>query len=325
MAKKKGPPYVDDPGCKYVVIDDPWPGHASGKDRGQDYFNRLGAWVWYMLGKKHEPEYLYSVNTRAEVIVELPEDTDITPILGAHTWRKFLSRGDQADIKRKSFVFEYNYKAHGRPENHNWLRHTPHDKPAALFALPLPASRVRTPTPEPVPQPDTSLFVPYQAPAHYHADISEVTTGAGPSATSQNEIAQPEALDDATEEADPPRLYVGKHDPYEEEDAALRILKQEPLESPLYTPAEHSAMTDRPIKREEPVQEHIPSDKFIAAVERYQQRQRAVQATTPSYSPDPRTRDPRLANRQSPAASLKRVHRDEEEAFVKRIKTEPDY
>lgn len=63
MAKKKGPPYTDDPGCKYITIEDPWPGHASGKDRTGVYYNWLGAWVYFMLGKKAGPEVIFSVNT----------------------------------------------------------------------------------------------------------------------------------------------------------------------------------------------------------------------------------------------------------------------
>jgi hypothetical protein len=48
MAKKKGPPYLDDPGCKYVVIIDPW-GMESAKDRNQEDVNRLGSWIGFML------------------------------------------------------------------------------------------------------------------------------------------------------------------------------------------------------------------------------------------------------------------------------------
>ncbi len=60
---KRGPPYDDDPGCKYIVIEDPWPGNAIGKARDERYFNLLCAWVRFMLGKAHEVECVYVVNT----------------------------------------------------------------------------------------------------------------------------------------------------------------------------------------------------------------------------------------------------------------------
>lgn len=63
MAKKKGTLYTDDPGCKYVVVEDPWPGNAKGSNRKDLYYNYLGAWVYYMLGKTAGPEYIYSMNT----------------------------------------------------------------------------------------------------------------------------------------------------------------------------------------------------------------------------------------------------------------------
>ena len=61
---KRGPPYDDDPGCKYIVIEDPWPGNATGKDRQlMPFFNHLSAWVRFMLGKTLEVECIYHVNT----------------------------------------------------------------------------------------------------------------------------------------------------------------------------------------------------------------------------------------------------------------------
>ena len=63
MPKKKGPPYTDDPGCRYIVIEDPWPGNAIGKARSEVYFNHLCTWVYFMLDKKAEAEAVYSLNT----------------------------------------------------------------------------------------------------------------------------------------------------------------------------------------------------------------------------------------------------------------------
>lgn len=46
--KKKGPPYLEEPPAKYLVIEHPW-GMKSGKERAQRCVDNLGAWVRYML------------------------------------------------------------------------------------------------------------------------------------------------------------------------------------------------------------------------------------------------------------------------------------
>ena len=60
---KKGPPYDDDPGCKYIVIENPWPGNKTGKSRDPLFYNQVCAWVRFMLDKAEEPECVFSVNT----------------------------------------------------------------------------------------------------------------------------------------------------------------------------------------------------------------------------------------------------------------------
>jgi hypothetical protein len=46
--KKKGPPYLDEPDCKYVVIVDPW-GMVNAQDRKEIDVHRVGAWIRFML------------------------------------------------------------------------------------------------------------------------------------------------------------------------------------------------------------------------------------------------------------------------------------
>ncbi|TCD71363.1 hypothetical protein EIP91_011134 [Steccherinum ochraceum] len=175
--------YLDNPGCTYLVIEDPWPGHKQGADRRKTtgYFEFMSAWIFYMLGKTANPSVIYTVDTRKVVIAELPEGTDITPILGAHHWHKFLEPCTHPN--RVSYVFEYNYKNKGRPEEHNWYenfisegREPPervrdkfpvkHPYPPPSWASPgagcsdialrLPPTRVKTPTPPPTPAPQPS-------------------------------------------------------------------------------------------------------------------------------------------------------------------------
>ncbi|KAI0370192.1 hypothetical protein BV20DRAFT_1035959 [Pilatotrama ljubarskyi] len=288
MAKKKGPPYTDDPGCKYIVIEDPWPGNPTGnlKARNQVYFNHLCTWVYFMLGKAHEAEAVFSVNTRSEVILRLPETVDLTPILGAHPWRKFLSRGDAKDKDRVSYVFEYNYRLKGEPASHSWVETypsvsgdppphlrfpvvfpyphvswaSPKGKNCADLALPLPATR------QPTPVPDTSGFVPYQHP-------SQLTAG-----TVDNARPRP---DQASETEHKPKGKLGKIDPYEEESNALRSLRSESLD--VHAPVKQEG-SDARVKGDpgEPVVKHEfelygPSKSFRNTVERLQQARNSSQ------------------------------------------------
>ena len=57
------------------------------------------------------------------MIVQLSEDFDITPILGAHVWREVLAWGDSKYLNRVSFVFEYNYRIRGHPGSRMLLFH----------------------------------------------------------------------------------------------------------------------------------------------------------------------------------------------------------
>ncbi|OCH95994.1 hypothetical protein OBBRIDRAFT_787842 [Obba rivulosa] len=321
--KKKGPPYFDDPGCKFIVIDDPWPGNKFGKDRKSDYYNVLSAWVRFMLGKKHWVEFVYSVNTRADVIVQLPEDVDIAPILGAHKWYNFLARGDQKDRHRVSYVFEYNYRDRGQPSNHGWQPHEPllEEPPAHLrfpvkFPYPppswaspvgrscqdlarhLPGTRQRTPTPPPPlpppPPPDRSLYEPYEPPSHYSAHLPDTNPAQG--------VPDDDHVEQVKAEPEQPRLYVRKLDPYEEEEAALEFVKQEQVDAPLaeIPPVKQEAIeihvkseapeTRVPAPEPPPESRSEPSNRFLAMFERLERMNATQVATQPDIRPEPSDR-----------------------------------
>ncbi|KAH9947287.1 hypothetical protein B0H21DRAFT_739662 [Amylocystis lapponica] len=279
MAKKKGPPYTDDPGCKFIVIDDPWPGNAAGRDRKDAYWNLLGAWVWYMLDKKEIPDTIYSVNTRAEVIVRLPEQVDIEPILGAHAWITFLHHGAEADRHRVSCIFEYNYRIKGDPAYHNWAEHMP------IGGEP-PANR-RFPVKFPYPPPgwaspahknsrDISLSLPPTRERVPVVDVPVVDpSGAANNVHPPTPVARTEVTvePEATQEEQPAQAHVAKPDPYEEEDVALQFVKQEPVDSDVRagrrTEGEvKQEPTDVPVKREE-IPEPQHSAEYLAEFERY--------------------------------------------------------
>ncbi|KAI0824624.1 hypothetical protein BC628DRAFT_1419742 [Trametes gibbosa] len=326
--KKKGPPYTDDPGCKYVVIEDPWPGNATGKARTQVFYNHLCTWVYFMLGKEHQPEAVYSVNTRGEVIVQLPQDVDLTPILGAHAWRKCLSRGNAQDKDRVSYVFEYNYRNRGEPGNRtdppltvpqwhhadagngadNWLETyptvsgdpPPHLKfpviypyPRASYASPkgkncADLALPLPPTRQPTPIPDTSLFEPYEHPSQ----ISSRTV----------EGAHARPREDPRPAPTPPNApsvtgKLGKMDPYDEETHNLRSLKQEVQGG--QPPVKHESSNNRPksdpdVRAVKPEPElYGPSKTFRNAVERLQQARAGgdvAPANPPHDGMDPRVK-----------------------------------
>ncbi|KAH9843992.1 uncharacterized protein C8Q71DRAFT_730852 [Rhodofomes roseus] len=297
---KKGPPYTDDPECKYVVVEDPFPGHRTGKARDQAYWDWLSGWVYYMTGKKADPTSIYFVHTKDEVIVQLPEEYDVTPILGVHVWREVLKWGQERDKDRVSYVFEYNYRNHGRPESHGWEEAWPtgggpndpnkfpvkfpyphphwatvRGRNCASLALPLPRTRERTPTPPP---PEPILFEPYEAPAHL-ADARN--------AQLDEELHEPEEQDvkPTIGVPLPGQFFVDKRDPYEEEDAALRLVKQEPSNDPILVKAEPSEVI---VKQEhpEPRAEPQPSEAFLAAFNRLE-RTRAGQESSAKREPSP--------------------------------------
>ncbi|KAI0068980.1 hypothetical protein BV25DRAFT_1817903 [Artomyces pyxidatus] len=109
------------------------------------------------------------MNTRNEVIVQLPYNTNIEPVLGVHKWSQFLKKWVR-NPNAVSYVFEYNYRMNGDPAKHSWREWMTSEIPIPdhVFAqpypapswaapppslinlsLPLPKSRERTPTPKP--------------------------------------------------------------------------------------------------------------------------------------------------------------------------------
>ena len=143
MPKKTGPPYLDIPDYKYIVIIDPW-GMSNAKDRKQIDVDRVGAWIRFMLrnqaqdGRDILPEAVFMRGTvstllyfcssgrfknfifaqQTEVIIQLPEYIELDPILGEHRWPEILNNLDGPNrSKTASYIFEYNYRNNGEPGN----------------------------------------------------------------------------------------------------------------------------------------------------------------------------------------------------------------
>ncbi len=54
--------------------------------------------------------------------MQLPQDVDIVPILGAHPWRNILTAGNPRDANRVSYVFAYDYRNKGEPSKRTYAR-----------------------------------------------------------------------------------------------------------------------------------------------------------------------------------------------------------
>ncbi|TBU32041.1 hypothetical protein BD311DRAFT_751189 [Dichomitus squalens] len=290
---KRAPPYEDDPGCKYIVISDPWPGNKSGKERGEIYWNLLAAWVRFMLNKEHEAISVYSVNTRNDVIVQLPEEADIVPILGAHPWIKVLSSGHPRDRERVSYVFAYDYRMKGEPDNHNWLAHYPTesgDPPAHIrFPVKFPYPHVSWASPKGKSCGDLALPMPPMRQPTPVRDISRFTPYEHASQLTSSNITAVEAISDgkAQIQQDHHQQTPRKPDPYasSEEAISLRAYRQDTLDVKPGVKREDGARVKMEAVKPEP-ELYGPSKSFRAAIEELQRARAAGEPMTASNEPE---------------------------------------
>ncbi|KAJ3481176.1 hypothetical protein NLI96_g7837 [Meripilus lineatus] len=110
--KRKVKQYPEHPDYKFIVVGNPWPATKHGRDRDFKFYCTVTAWLEFMLGQKDLVQSIYSINTRDDIIVAVPKDTDILPILGAHDWNRFMQNKSRRGM---SYIFEFNYTAKGDP------------------------------------------------------------------------------------------------------------------------------------------------------------------------------------------------------------------
>ncbi|KAG6382193.1 hypothetical protein JVT61DRAFT_844 [Boletus reticuloceps] len=129
---KTGPPYTDIPKEVYVVATHPWGMNRNPRERGQHDFDRIASWAQFSLQQAglcggHVPtiEYIYSMGTRDEIILQFAEGTDIIPLLGEHRWANFWKHCPDPNDLRSTCVFLYNWRKNGDPANHNWTENFP--------------------------------------------------------------------------------------------------------------------------------------------------------------------------------------------------------
>lgn len=202
MPKSRGPPYADPPPATYIVIIRPWSVASPPKRTQQDY-DRVGTWIAYILwdaaGRSRSIpniESIYRMKTHDEMIIQLPLETDISPLLGEHHWPTFVKGWKHnGGAGQSTLVFLYNWRNNGDPANHNWEEFFPN-------ILPLHSVPIKSPYPHPslakLPSTLTSLALPIPQ-GHIEMGIKQ----------------EPEC---------DPHEFLGKCDPYELEEDAKGIL-----------------------------------------------------------------------------------------------------
>lgn len=240
MPKSRGPPYADPPPATYIVVIRPWSVAPPPKRTQQDY-DRVGTWIAYILWEaagrgRSIPniESIYRMKTRDETIIQLPLETDTSPLLGEHHWPSFV-KGWKHDggAGQSTLVFLYNWKNNGDPANHNWEEFFPN-------ILPLSSVPIKSPYPHPswakLPSTLTSLALPIPK-GYIEVGIEQL-----------QELER--ELPELSGKCDPYELEEGAKDllssvkPELEEDTKLGIIKNE-SEDPGTEAASSHAFADR--------------------------------------------------------------------------------
>ncbi|KAI0347479.1 hypothetical protein BDW22DRAFT_531956 [Trametopsis cervina] len=295
---KGGKMYDDDPGCKYMVIENPWP-KCEASRRTDRWFQHVGAWLWYASDKTVLPEEIYYVKTKDELVASYAKDADITPLLGQHDWRQFTLKEPVDPKGCWSYMFEFDYGTKGHPADHQWASYALPDltKDVHLQRGALP---IRQPYPRPVwansrdglrscrdlalPMPEVKAQPPVPSPAapvEPPSDRTSIYAGLAERIPERPPAAETPAGDSAG--PIPGQAQPGKLDPDAAESAALRALKREPADERLLNVKREPGLV-----KPEPGE---PSADMQAEFERWRREQEAQRA---SVKQEPGSQDPRV-------------------------------
>ncbi|KAI0742132.1 hypothetical protein BC629DRAFT_274335 [Irpex lacteus] len=247
--KNGGKMYDDDPGCKYLVIECPWPYCPVISRRDDRWRNHVGAWLYYATNKTFQPDELFYLGTRNEVVARFSNKVDVSCLLGEHNWRKVTKES----VDRSSWIFEYDYGMKGHPDDHQWMSHAFKD-----FSKDVHLQNNMLPITQPYPPPtwadcrrkmssckDLALPMPKDKPKS-DKEVAVVSNESVSPATTTTQQPQPSSIfsgladhiperprPEPTPPNGPPgprpgQLYTGKLDPDDEDAAAARLLKSEP-------------------------------------------------------------------------------------------------
>ncbi|KAF9465206.1 hypothetical protein BDZ94DRAFT_1320529 [Collybia nuda] len=139
------------PRSKILVVLNPWGSHGH-----PTFANNVGGWFERMLQDKYPGKCINMIFTRpgdTVTLIELPEDINVAPLLGAHHYCNFLIPPYNTS-NLVSYIYEYNYIKKGPPERQNcWKPAFPsYESLRSDFAVKFPY-----PAPSPAPNPPDSL------------------------------------------------------------------------------------------------------------------------------------------------------------------------
>ncbi|KAJ7592155.1 hypothetical protein C8J56DRAFT_521337 [Mycena floridula] len=165
------------PSEKFLVVTDPWGFSKNCTDKTRGFFENVAAWFRCM-NPKAIVTAIYHQGTHKNIIVELPEETDVDSLLGSHTFKDFLRPGApslhyHAHMAGVSNIYKYNYKYQNHPSEKQWITTLPDNRP-------IPANfEVKTgpdyPRPGTVPPPPLATRPPYaeSLPSHIQLERDE--------------------------------------------------------------------------------------------------------------------------------------------------------
>ncbi|EKM75966.1 hypothetical protein AGABI1DRAFT_131686 [Agaricus bisporus var. burnettii JB137-S8] len=228
-SKKSQPKRYPTPSDKYLIVTDPWGGIPVSEP---NFFNNVTAWFEIMFRPKYpglRPSAIFYQWTNKNIIVEIPDQIDVEPYLGAHYWSTFLVPPHCYNVgTRASFIYEFETRFFPIPVNQGgWIPgYAQYNKVRDKFD-------VKEPYPDPLPAPNSTLPFAKRLPLH------KVVAANQPAILSLLEPSLPKELNNE-KQMSPPPLPVStkpklssKIDPYEEEEAAEASLRDPSINSPI--------------------------------------------------------------------------------------------
>ncbi|ETW84281.1 hypothetical protein HETIRDRAFT_381745 [Heterobasidion irregulare TC 32-1] len=197
----------------------------------------LSGWLGEIFGRRISVSAVYTMSTKDYIIVQLPMDLDVLPIVGCHKWTEFLTKWDNSDSP-ESLIFQYNYRKKGDPADNNWVIRTSRDvsPPDGIFVKPYPS-----PSWAAVPPQLSNYNMVLPLPPHLKRPSTP------PAEVAPKLENEPQVKPEVKAEVVDVKPFGPKLDPYEAEDLALQSLqavKSEPMDNIMTEPSYHDYAQD---------------------------------------------------------------------------------
>ncbi|KZT21124.1 hypothetical protein NEOLEDRAFT_1139981, partial [Neolentinus lepideus HHB14362 ss-1] len=136
MAKGKQLLYDEPEEEQYIVVTDPF--RMPRSNRTQRHIEETAAWLRRVFKSDEAVHSILLMGTRAEIIVAISPEVDVTPSLGGHRWGSFMPHLNPAEAERISCIFKYNYRLRGDPLLHQWNAEWPERRVELRIVSPYP-------------------------------------------------------------------------------------------------------------------------------------------------------------------------------------------